>query len=153
MGEYVWTSYAVGGKVKEADIEELATLVTGIEFVDVQGIRDAATGTAWLTAGGELNYGNHEDLDAFLIDRGLSFHANWSAASGVFDAGCRYWRPGMDAVQEAPCSDSGDLFISLTNLRQMAEEGHSIGAAIAALAEALVDRTPKFEIAKAFAEA
>lgn len=146
MGEWVYTQVLIGGRMTKAVHDELMEHGEA-EFEEV----DEVTSTHILFSG-ERNYGNADETEAFCREHSLPYHLNWASASGVFDAGIHYWRPGMDAVAELSATDDGEPMIPLRELRDMQAQGHSLGAVIHLLSDGEAARVPPVEIVEEAAE-
>jgi hypothetical protein len=141
MGEYVFTSYCIGGTLPADKIAELEELIS--QYSD----HDDVTECAVLTCGDECNYGNDDEFDAFLIKNGMSFNRTWAAQPGCFGSGVAYWRPGMPQIKEIGCDDDGTPTITLPELRELAKGGAILETVIEALE--YVNTLPPFKIAAA----
>jgi hypothetical protein len=142
MGEYVWTMYTIGGKLPVSKLPELRDLLSAFE--DKENLEGASGGS--LAAQGQINYGNYDELDGFCQENGLTFHASWAAQPGCFEAGGRYWKPGMSAVQKGFPDDGGEPAITLGQLEIAAKDGKTLESLIAELCLQSSDQVPPFEV-------
>lgn len=145
MGEYVWTVFRIGGKATKEVLDQLAEHAAGFSENADPTIEETIKAKTSFTAQGECNYGNHEELEAFLIENNLTWHKSWAAASGVFDAGIEYWRPGMSAPIEEIANDDGEPVISLGYLKQEANKGRNLPDIIDQLEKAQAAAVPPLE--------
>ena len=161
MGEYVWTTYTIGGTVTAEHIRELVQHVMnypdqggGGDFADgLDALKEAVKAGTALVIATSLNFGNDEALDDFLVEAGLPFSAAWSAQPGQFDAGIRYWNPGMDGVDESGGDDDGEPVIALRELRSELAAGKTLADIIAGMEPASGDAVPPLALAEGALEA
>lgn len=146
MGEYVWTTVEIGGKVKAGQIpafEELLRYYTWHDQPD--GVGDIEIDGDALVLQGERNFGSIEDIEPDLQELGLSYRVTWAAQPGCFGSGTLYWRPGMEKPQEWGADDDGNTTVSFRELEDYAAGGLSLEDVIAKLKPA-VEAIPPFEI-------
>ena len=132
MTEMSWTVYHIGGKLPAGKLDELKKFAEDFEEHDSsEGIK----GGEVLVLQGSLNYGNHDDLDEFLQENGLPFHAAWAAVPGAFDSGARWWNPTMgEDIEEGMANDDGEPIVPLGALEMALQQGRTLADLIAELA-------------------
>ena len=140
MGEYSWTVYHIGGKLAKEKLAELKEFAA--DFTE----REEPTSGAVLCLQGQLNYGDYDELDDFLQENGLTFHAAWAAVPGAFDSGVRYWKPGMQSIDEAPANDDGEPICPLGALEEAQQQGKTLADVIAEMRPQSSLEVPPLEI-------
>jgi len=142
MGEYVWTIYTIGGKLPKSRLPELHNLLSNFEDKDFPSKGEPGV----IGAQGQMNYGQYDELEKFCRENGLTFHSSWAAQPGCFEAGGRYWKPGMPVVQEGFADDGGEPAITLAQLEMAAKNGKTLESLIAELRLQSSDQVPPFEV-------
>lgn len=153
MGEYTWTIMTIGGKASTKVIEEDLVEAVGENFSsgDGQGelifdmIADALGRKTNVTFQGERNFGCADELEAFCQEHGFSYHLSWSAVPGQFDAGLKYWSPGMEDAKEEGANDDGEPIITLSWLKGQEHAGRTIEEVIAEMSPACCSNVPALE--------
>jgi|GEM_PF-5419464 len=118
MGEYVWTTYTFGGKLKASLAASLDDLEKDFESVDTldSGVRVLA---------GQCNYGFHKELETFLTENKLTYAVHWCTALGVFPSGLRSYVPGR-RYEEFDANDDGDIVLTAGFIKDKIEKGLKI---------------------------
>lgn len=128
MGEYVWCTMDIGGKLTEATAWAIQNDFSTGYFFD----GDSESAVECMKAGGsvnlrgERNYGNADELEVFCQERGLSYNFYWSGASGSFNPGLHYWRPGMEGAKDWETNDDGDIVLTHGALARAAQDGRTL---------------------------
>lgn len=153
MGEYVWTTFTLGGKLSARAVREIAAELAAWfpeEIADAAdgeaALRDAASSGRALSVAASINYGNTESLDAACTSHGVAWARHWSAG-GDFGSGVTVWRPGMADPVDYDALDNGRPCIGLAELRHAAGEGlDAVQGLIAAVERADAESFPPVEI-------
>jgi hypothetical protein len=142
MGERIWTTLDIGGRITQPILDQLITLMED-HFEEDCDVEFTLQQKTCLSYTGSQNYGEVEDevLD-FLTENGLTWRTHWDGVGGVCDAGYKAWRPGLEYPVGGACDTDGDLIVTLADLIAMADEGHSLTAVIHVLKEDDVEVPP-----------
>ena len=128
MGEYIWTNVQFGGKIKASQVDDIRDELLGEDDFD-----EAIETSMFCSTSGETNYGNAESLCAVLEEFGIDYILTSDAKYEYGGVIVRY--DAATKTHEAWNADQGGgATLSLTELRKMMNEGHSMGAAVARLA-------------------
>ena len=98
MGEYVWTSIVIGGKLSRKTADKLAEFEEEFDAVCVQG---------------EVNFGNPKELVEFCTKHKLAYNVCWAAKCGAFGSGMIYWFPDMKEPVEVDADEDSRAVITM----------------------------------------
>lgn len=122
MGEYVWTTATVGGKISRVDYDSMI----GGDYFDFE---DFYCDSAEFS--GTMNYGEcPASLIEFCKDKGLTLRVHRAGASGVFCSSINFWSPTYN-VEDVGSDDDGQPSLTLHELKRELAEGHSLEQIIA----------------------
>lgn len=148
MGDYVWTTFTIGGKIRLSKIAELQALVEPLSDRAIT-VAEAASQKVSFDAGGECSFGNYDELEAFLGEEGLSYIKTW-AAGADFSAGTSRWMPEESnpapEEEETLTSQDGEPAISVSQLAWAKNEGQTLDQIIAWLEAFKTTTVPALEL-------
>ena len=115
MGEYVWTSIVIGGKLSRKTADKLAEFEEEFEeeFEDSGDVADAIKQKYAVCFQGEVNYGNPEELIDFCQKHKLAYNVCWAAKCGAFGSGMIYWFPDMKEPVEVDADEDSRAVITM----------------------------------------
>ncbi|RVU18461.1 hypothetical protein [Methylobacterium oryzihabitans] len=143
MGEYVMTTVTIGGAMVGPGAVTALVAAASVYFAEADTlVRDALANGTSLTFEDAQDYGLTPGLDAFCRNHGLSYHRAWIARPGVFDAGVKFWQPGMASPVEESADDGGKPMITLAALRNCHEAGETLSDVMARLEKAEASAVP-----------
>ena len=111
MGEYVWTSVVIGGKLSRKTAKELAAFEE--EFEDSGDVADAIKQKYAVCFQGLVNFGNPNELLTFCRKHKLAYNVCWAAKCGAFGSGMIYWFPDMKEPVEVDADEDSRAVITM----------------------------------------
>jgi hypothetical protein len=133
MAEMIYTVASIGGRITRKHAQEIADIVD-VEFDDMYNedtslnmILDAAAKGDHVTFAGQVNFGEPDELRAYLRRKRLPHVVTYNAG-GEFNAGGYVSRAGKDRFFEA--DNEGDPVVSLVTLKKAAGEGQGLKSLI-----------------------
>lgn len=123
MGEYVWTTFTIGGKMTRETAEDLHDLGNSFSEQDNGSPWEPEDDAKTVTYAGEVNYGNLDDMEAECQSAGVPYTLSWSGAAGVFSAGVKCWHPGMESADEMSADDDGEPLATALEIKTAHEAG------------------------------
>ena len=143
MGEYVMTTVTVGGPLAGRDAVAALIVAAGMYFAEADSlVRDAIADGTSFTFEDAQDYGLTPGLDTVCRQHGLTYHRAWIARAGVFEAGVKFWQPGMASPVEEAADDGGEPMITLAALRNCHEAGQTLADVLARLEKAEAAAVP-----------
>lgn len=150
MGEYVMTTVTVGGPL--AGLEGVAALIAaaGVYFAEADSlVRDAIAAGTSVTFEDAQDYGLTPNLDRFCQTHGLPYQRAWIARPGMFEAGVKFWKPGMASPVEEAADEGGEPMVTLAALRNAHEAGQTLTDVLARLEKARAAAVPPLTLVEA----
>ena len=111
MGEYVWTSIVIGGKLSRKTADKLAEFEQ--EFEDSGDVNDSITRADTVCFQGEVNFGNPDQLITSCRKDKLAYNVCWAAKCGAFGSGMIYWFPDMKEPVEVDADEDSRAVITM----------------------------------------
>lgn len=128
MGESIGTVVQIGGRLRRQLVADLESLL----LEDGDGVEDAAKANKCLTTVGSTNYGNAEDLCAFLEANGLTYRRE---ADGHYEfPGEIVWWSPTETFDTQGDGTGSDPVVTMAALKRDLAAGKSLADVVAALA-------------------
>lgn len=143
MGEYVMTTVIVGGPLPGPAAVAALIAAACVYFAEADTLVHEA-----LAEGRSVIFEDLQDcgvtpgLDAFCRAQGLSYHGAWVLQVGQFEAGLKYWQPGMVEPVEEAADEAGEPMITLAALRRCVDGGQALETVLARLDAAVSTAVP-----------
>jgi len=133
MGEYVWTSIVIGGKLSRKTADKLAEFEEEFEeeFEDSGDVKDAIKQKYAVCVQGEVNFGNPKELVEFCTKHKLAYNVCWAAKCGAFGSGMIYWFPDMKEPVEVDADEDCRAVITIRDLQGELKEGKTLAEVVA----------------------
>jgi hypothetical protein len=119
MAEMVWTTITIGGRMTQQTADALQAMIDEEHWEQGEDVKNGET----LVLATNLNYGNHEELDAFAEKHGLDYLRHWCAQSGVFDAGVTRYFAAQKTWDEIQADDNNEPVIGIQAFNKMLADG------------------------------
>jgi hypothetical protein len=144
MGEYVWTSIVIGGKLSRKVADKLAAFEE--EFEDSGDVADAIEQKQAVCFQGEVNFGNPDKLLTFCRAHKLAYNSSWAAKCGAFGSGMEYWFPDMKEPVQVDADDDSRPVITIRELQVELEVGTTLAEVVARFELADHKKIPPLEL-------
>ena len=144
MGEYVWTSVVIGGKLSRRTADKLAEFEE--EFEDSGDVADAIKQKYAVCFQGLVNFGNPNELLTFCRKHKLAYNSTWAAQCGAFGSGMEYWFPDMKEPVQVDADDDGRAVVTIRALQDKLKEGRTLADVIAQYERADSQKIPPLEL-------
>lgn len=124
MGEYGMTTVTVGGPLPGPEAVAALIAAASVYFAEAGSlVHEALAEGTNVTFEDAQDFGLTPNLDRFCQANGLPYQRAWIARPGVFEAGVKFWKPGMGSPVEEAADDGGEPMITLAALRCCVDAG------------------------------
>jgi hypothetical protein len=144
MGEYVWTSIVIGGKLSRRTADKLAEFEQ--EFEDSGDVKDAIKQSYAVCFQGEVNFGNPDELLTFCRVHKLAYNSSWAAKCGAFGSGMEYWFPDMEEPVQVDADEDCRAVITIRDLQNELKAGKTLAEVVGQFERADHRKIPPLEL-------
>ncbi|BCM87660.1 hypothetical protein [Methylobacterium indicum] len=150
MGEYVMTTMTIGGVLQGQETIAALIAAAGMYFAEAAPlVNEALTEGRSVAFEDVQDFGLTPNLDRFCQTHGLPYQRAWIARPGMFEAGVKFWKPGMGSPVEEIADEGGQPMMTLAALRNSHDAGETLPAILARLEKAVATAVPPLTLANA----
>lgn len=148
MGEYVMTTVTIGGVLQGAEATAGLIAAAGVYFAEADTlVHEALEKGRSVVFEDAQDFGLTPNLDRFCQTHGLSYQRAWIARPGMFEAGVKFWKPGMGGPVEEVADEAGQPVMTLAALRNAHAAGQTLPEILVRLDQAVSTAVPPLTLA------